>query len=115
MSEKNIYTTKHLSRISERTTIWLYWVNAFTATKPVKKANLLSICNLLLQRVDGTKALDREGEKKSSSILNKMGFSFSEQLSIWVFTNIALRHPPALCYGSVITAFPYFHLHRKWK
>lgn len=54
----------YLSRISERTTICLDWVNAFTGTKPVTKANLLSIFNLLLQRADGTKALDREKEQK---------------------------------------------------
>lgn len=61
---KNIYN-KALSRISERTTIWQDWDNAFTGTKPVvTKANCLSVFNLLVQRVDGTKGLDRERGKK---------------------------------------------------
>lgn len=69
-----IHTTKHFSRIPERTTIWLDWDNAFTGTKPATKANFLSIFNLLVQRVDSTKALDREGEKKVAASLTKYMF-----------------------------------------
>lgn len=72
MSRKNIYN-KALSRISERT-IWLDWDNAFTGTKPVTKANCLSIFNLLMQRLDGTMALrllTGRKEKKVAAFLTK--------------------------------------------
>lgn len=97
MSRKNIYN-KALSRISERT-IWLDWDNAFTGTKPVTKANCLSIFNLLMQRVDGTKALDRKEGKKSSSILNKRHVSHSQSSLVFGCLIIKfLSHPPALQY-----------------
>lgn len=60
---------KDLSGIFERTTVLLDSVNAFTGTKPVTKANLLSIFNLLLQKVGGTKA--SWGAWGSRSIPNK--------------------------------------------
>lgn len=63
------YKTKDLSGIFERTTVLMDWVSAFTGTKPVTKANFLSIFNLLLQKVGGTKA--SWGVGGSCSIPNK--------------------------------------------
>lgn len=70
MFHRKICMTKHLSGIFERTTVRLDCVNAFIGTKSVTKANFLSIFNLLLQRVGGTKALHRE-KKKVAAFLTK--------------------------------------------